>query len=412
MPPRIKDTKSKSKRRGNNEGSIYQRKDGRWCGAVTIGYKTDGKPMRKTIYGQSRQEVAKKITALTDDVFTNGYVTSSASPEHNFQALVSEWFDLFVAPTIASSTEETRRLMLKNHIYKAFGAMEIQHVDAVKLQRFFNGKVKSGMAADTINKMKNQLNNFFDYAVKKHYVSANPVTEVVIRKGTNNHDDNEKALRQEIRQDVFELVMENTLLKPIIITFTFTGLRPQELIALKWENVDLEAKTIAVKKAVKRTVSFDDSGNVVSHGAAIGATKTPKSVRTIVIPDIVVTVLKEWQLYCKGEKLHSEFVFPNTKTGGIRSYSGLRCLLTRFIKKHGLEDENITLYTFRHTFATMLLEQRESPKIVAQLMGHTKVSTTLDIYSHVVSTTVYEKTAQTLDGIYTEITQKKNPTGL
>jgi site-specific recombinase XerD len=84
----------------------------------------------------------------------------------------------------------------------------------------------------------------------------------------------------------------------------------------------------------------------------------------------------------------------------LRTYSGLRSALTRFIKRHELEDEKITLYTFRHTFATMLLEQRENPKIVASLMGHVKASTTLNLYSHVVNNEVYEKTAQTLDGVF------------
>ena len=61
-----------------------------------------------------------------------------------------------------------------------------------------------------------------------------------------------------------------------------------------------------------------------------------------------------------------------------------------------MQTEKISLYTFRHTFATMLLEKRENPKIVAELMGHTKVSTTLDLYSHVISNDVYEETSQKL----------------
>jgi len=113
--------------------------------------------------------------------------------------------------------------------------------------------------------------------------------------------------------------------------------------------------------------------------------------------------LEEWRAYCEEKGIQSEFVFPNTKTGAMRTYWGLRSLLKRFVEKHNLQDENITLYTFRHTFATFLLEQRENPKIVAALMGHKKVSTTLDLYSHVVSNTVYESTARTLDGVYAGI---------
>ena len=93
-------------------------------------------------------------------------------------------------------------------------------------------------------------------------------------------------------------------------------------------------------------------------------------------------------------------MFPNTENGELRTYWGLRSMLTRFIKRHGLEGEGISLYTFRHTFATYLLEQRENTKIVASLMGHKKVSTTLDLYSHVVDRAVYKETAQTLGGLF------------
>ena len=103
MPPKLKETKSKAGRRGNNEGSIYQRKsDGLWVGSVTTGYKTDGKPIRKTVYGKTRQDVAKKVTALSGDVFEKGYTTVSAREERNFQVLMQEWFDLFNAPNISS----------------------------------------------------------------------------------------------------------------------------------------------------------------------------------------------------------------------------------------------------------------------------------------------------------------------
>jgi ATP-dependent helicase/nuclease subunit A len=319
---------------------------------------------------------------MAGEVYDNGYVTVSAGKEQNFQVLVSDWFNTFVAGTTASTTEASRRNLLKNHIIKAFGELDIQNVDTARLQRFFNDKVKTGLAADTTGKIKNLLNNFFIYAVKKHFVKTNPMSEVVIKKrvSVGDAEDKNKALRQEIRQQVFAFIDENPILKPIVITFAFTGLRPQELIALKWETVNLDEKTLSVKKAVNRTATFDDEGNVVSRGVTVGKTKTPKSVRTIVMPDIVADVLKAWLSYCKENGISSPFVFPSTKTGEMRSYSGLRSMLERFIKRHKLQDEGITLYTFRHTFATMLLEARENPKIVASLMGHKKVSTTLDIY--------------------------------
>jgi len=409
--PQIKSIKQKAGRRGNNEGSIFQRKDGRWSGEVIVGYKTDGKPDRKTVYGKTRQEAAQQVAALTAEVFKNGYTLSSARRDLNFQSLCMEWYDLFEAPRLADATVENRRRMMKLHIFAAFGRYDVKDIDENKLQRFFNAKAKSGLSSDYIGKMKYLLNNFFRYATKKHYVGINPMIDVVTVKNDSSisKDRSGMALKPELRQAVLDMVENHKLLKPILITCTLTGLRPQEVLALTWDNIDFTNKTLSVKKAVNKKYQFDADWNVIARSAEVGKTKTPKSVRCIAMPEIVAYVLNEWLLTCKESGLKSDFVFPNTKTGKLRTYSGLRSLLERFKKRHKLQDEGISMYTLRHTFATILLEERENPKIVAELMGHTKVSTTLDLYSHVVSNAVYTVTAQTLDGVYSRITQKKNP---
>jgi integrase len=364
---------------------------------------TNGKPIRKTLYGKTRQEVAKKVTALTGEVFEKGYTTVSARDERNFQVLMQEWFDLFSAPNIASTTEYNRRSMLNNHIFKAFGSLDIQNVTLERLQRFFNAKIKAGTAADSVHKMKDLLKLFFKYAVRKKFIRENPMDDVVIRcrvqhcaKGSGR----EKALREEVREQVFAGLAENSLLRPKILVFTFTGLRPQELLALEWRHVDFARKTLSVKQAVNRVYEFDDAGKKISGGEAVGETKTPGSVRDVWIPDVVFEVLLEWQAYCKEHGIVSTYVFPNTKTGGRLSYSGLRTSLQRFISRHKLEAEKITLYSFRHTYASMSMEEGIHARIVADMMGHKKASMVYDVYSHVTDDSVYEKTAQTLDGVF------------
>jgi len=99
-----------------------------------------------------------------------------------------------------------------------------------------------------------------------------------------------------------------------------------------------------------------------------------------------------------------------TKKGEMRSYSGLRTMLQRFLKKNGLDSHGISLFTFRHTFATTQLEQRENPTIAANLMGHKKILATLTTYSHVITSEVYEDTAKTLDQVNSKFPlENKNP---
>lgn len=419
--PQTRQSTPKAGRRGNNEGSIFFRKDMNcWYALVTVGYKTDGKPIRKSCRGETRQEVARQVAAMSLGVFTTGKCLVSTREDTNFKVLFKEWYELMKAPTITDVTDEKFRSMMLKHIFPAFGVFDVKDVDFKRLQKFFNrmkvAKVKDrvGYSADFIGKTKNLLNNFFVYAVKHHYVTANPMVDVDTKKVEHDNGDTEvkaQALRPKTREAILDFVEEHPLVRPLVLTITFTGMRPQEVIALKWDdNIDFDLCKISVEKALKRTVMFDEDWNVVSRGVKIGATKTKKSVRTFMMADTVREALLEWKAYCHEQGITSEFVFPNTKTGAMRTYSGLRSLFRRFIDKYSLQDEGIALYTLRHTFATVLLEQRENPKIVMKLMGHTKVKTTLDLYSHAVNDEVYEQTANTLDGVYVALTQNKKPT--
>ena len=421
--PKLKESKKQSGRRGNNEGSIFQRKDGRWCGMVTVGYNAEGKPQRKNIYGTSRQEVAKKVSALTSHVFQEGYSTETANKERNFEILLREWYDLCVAPTITSVTAEKQRTMLKLHIFPAFGSFDIRVVDYKKIQKFFNEKLQAtvdeegrfgnlskqykadkkrkGYSSDYLGKMKNLLNNFFKYAVRQNHVKVNPLDEVVVKKSAPDEANGKKtlALNHEQRETVLRFIKGKPLLETLIITCMLTGLRPQEMLTLKWKNIDFDSKKLYVKTAQKRIVEFDEDWNVISRSRKEGVTKTPAGVRTIGLADAVVDILVKWKQTCAETKLKSEYVFPDSKTGKMRTYSSLRSLIQRFVKKHDLDEAGITWYTLRHTFATILLEQRENPKIVAPQMGHASIKTTLDIYSHP-DDSVYNETARTLDNVY------------
>ena len=93
-------------------------------------------------------------------------------------------------------------------------------------------------------------------------------------------------------------------------------------------------------------------------------------------------------------------MFPNTKTGERLTYSGLRTQLDRFVKRHKPEKEKISLYSFRQTFATMYMEEGIQARVIADKMGHKKASLVQDTYTHVTDNSVYEKTAQTMDGVF------------
>ena len=197
---------------------------------------------------------------------------------------------------MSSSTVGKLRNLMKNHIYVAFGKMELPDVDLLKLQKFFNNEAKKGLALQTIKHMKQLMNQFYKYAVKEQMVKHNPIDEVKIKAIERRDDKREKmALSEEQRERVFTALENEVLLKPIIITFAFTGLRPGELIALQWKNVDLENATMSIRHSTQRNIEFDAEGNAIHQALSLSNTKTLRSTRTFIIPEIVKQTLTEWR---------------------------------------------------------------------------------------------------------------------
>lgn len=420
MPRQMKTTEQKSGRRGNNEGSVFQRKDGRWCAQATVGYREDGRSIMKYAYGNSRQAVAKKLTEYTHEVFENGYTAFAPSDNKLFCPMLDEWYITFKEPVIRSQTSERLRNFIKNHIKPEFEGLTALEVDLFRMQRFFNGLSKKGLCQQSIKHIKQLLNQFYEqYLIKQGLVKENPLDDIKIR--TTERDDTERdalALTPELRVKVFEKLEKEPILKPILTVLLLTGMRPGELIALRWRDIDFKKSTISIRLAASREIEFDEDGEVVERRQVISNTKTALSVRSFAVAENVIHCLQGWLAYQKEQEAKSGKTLTGTdrpvfctKNGEIRSYSGLRCLLRRFLTRNQLNGYDISLYTFRHTFATMLLEERENPKIVSELMGHSKVLTTLTIYSHVISKSVYETTAKTLDRAYMNLTQgEKEPT--
>lgn len=403
MPRNPKEITKQSSRRGNNEGSIFQRKDGRWCGQVTTGY-VDGKQIKKSIYGKSRQEVAKLLSESVHTVFYQGYVSTVCNKDTSFIEAFVDWFNTFKVPSISDSTIEKNINFIKNHIKSYFKDAKLIKLDTIVFQKYFNHLGKNGPCLQSIKHIKQLINQFYLYAVKKKLVLENPIEDVKVKvENRAEKDESKMALSGELREKVLVAAFKDEILRPIIVTFILTGLRPGELIALKWENIDFKQKKISIQQSTTYEIEFDENGKAIQKNIAIGKTKTVLSARTFEAPDIVMNVLQKWfERQAEQEnKTGLDMTKPNnfvfcTKSGTMRTYSGLRSLLRRFIQKNGWTDKDVHLYTFRHTFATMLLEARENPKIVSELMGHANVTTLLRVYSHVTES-VYKHTANTLD---------------
>ena len=236
------------------------------------------------------------------------------------------------------------------------------------------------------------FNQFFEYAIDCGLVENNPTLRIKIKaRDTFQHDieNKYKAIPEDVRMKFVIALNQHEFLKPFCMTMMFAGLRAGEALALRWENIDFNNKTITVKNSVTQVPIFDKKGKVLSRKTVIGQTKTNCSVREVPIPDILIDVLKDWRKcqWVRKELSRVDLLAPNAvvfsnEDGSVRTYSGTRRIFDRFAKKNGFYGK-IHFHTLRHTYSTMLFEANENPKVIQALLGHKSVKTTLTVYNSV-----------------------------
>lgn len=392
-------------RRANNEGSIFQRSDGRWGGALTMGYDENGKIIRRTIYGKTQAEVAKKLSEISGRVKSNSYELVENS---DLEKLMFEYLMTFKKSTVSPRTFEGNIRNFKLHIVPHIGKMKVYEIDNYTIQKFVNILLDQGYSVDTIKKCKHLLNQFFEYSIENKWIYTNPTLKVKVKGKRNVYeedgDERYKALPPEIRDKFLDALNkdEANFIKPLCITLMFAGLRIGEALALKWKNIDFANKTIKIERAITQTLKFDEQGNVKDRTTVIGDTKTACSVRDIPVTDIVLETLKQWkEKQSKRQETNpnvtailtapTSFVFANDN-GSYRTYYGTRVIFDRFKRRNGLNKYHIHFHGLRHTFSNMLFEMNENPKVIQQLLGHRDVKTTITVYNSVNSEYVREAT--------------------
>jgi integrase len=172
--------------------------------------------------------------------------------------------------------------------------------------------------------------------------------------------------------------LEGDRLKAAFILLLGTGLRRGELLALRWDNVSLKEGTVSVKENLVW---------LAGKGCLLQQPKTDKSKRAIPLPDNVLAELKRHKVRQAEEKLKLRGIYQDnglvfaTELGTPIIPRNFERKYKILLKKAGLPV--IKLHSLRHSYATRLLEAGESLKVVADLPGHTRISVTADIYSHV-----------------------------
>lgn len=405
--------KPKVTRRGKNEGSVYRRKNGKWVGQVTVGYRPDnGKPIRKYTYANTREEAARWVAlTLTTEL---GKETHPISEDLLLKDFLHQWLTTFKVHEVCSRTMELYYSSERLHIVPELGGAPLDSLTPLKIQTFlYRLQTEKHLSNRTISLVRGVLIQMYDYALDLRLVESNPARNTKLPKQPRKAGDGEnKVIPIAQREALLKAAAGDPIMSPAITTLMLTGMRIGELLALQWKHVDF--KTITIRQSLTRELVFDENGKTEKMVDALGATKTRTAQRVIQAPDLVLERLREWMRYVAGLKgglkalVPDGFIFISTRTMGMRTYSGFRASYRHFLERNGFETKGLNLHRFRHTYASMLLEQEINPKIVQKLLGHRDVSTTLGVYTHVVpevfsgvTTAVNDASEKLLAGTYT-----------
>ena len=387
---REKKKKQTVPRRGNNEGSVYQRSDGKWVASVTVGYDRDGKRVRKVFYGMTRTDVVIKMTSILNEKLQGGHASVQ---NDNLQVLMSEWMTTFKKAEVSARTFESDLIRARIHIYPAIGDKKLNDITANTIQALLNNMTFDGYSLATVRKVKFLLNQFFNYAKRSKFVMDNPVADCIVKSSAEHKEhktEQYKAIPIEAREKFIEVIGKSETLKPICMTCLFAGLRIGEALAIKWKDIDFKNKIINVDNAITEIPVIDKHNKVVDRKTVISDTKTAASVREVPIPDVLLPILKEWREIRKKRQEETGISFVgredivfSTNEGTLRTYYGTRAMFIRLMKENGLESYHFHFHTLRHTYGTMLFEMQENPKVIQMLMGHRNVTTTIQTYNSV-----------------------------
>jgi integrase len=369
------------KKRGNNEGSITKRKDGRYLARISIGRDPGtGKLKRVCFYGKTRKEVADQMARALGDLNRGSFV---APHKLTLGEWLETWLKDYKVPSVRPVTFDSYATMIRVHLTPMLGHLPLKDLRPEHVQRFYNDRRDAGLSPRTVRYLHTILHGALKQAMKNQLVMRNVSEATTLPAGKSRKM--QPLTLEQVNQ--FLAAMKEDRLFPALFLELGTGLRRGEILALRWRDLDLDAGVLHVRQTLVRVRNHDATDGDRKTRLLIQEPKTDHSRRTIPIPEDIVDALKHHKAQQAQEKLllgqayDDEGLVFCQANGKLLDPRNFTRYFERMLKQAGLP--HIRFHDGRHTFATLILELGEAPKVVQSMLGHTKIATTLDIYSHV-----------------------------
>ena len=363
-----------AKRRKNGEGTIRQRKDGRWEGRVVIGYDDNGLPKTKNVLAKTKLECTEKLEKLKEEF---GATTERIKPDMPFGEWIDFWYQTYCKPSIRLTTQACYENRVYKHIIPIIGKISLNKLTGADLQQFYAKVKKSGRLIRTeqfgdglsdrmVRACHGNCRSALEKAVQDGLIRANPAVGCKLppKKAKEmqvlTHEELQRFLIQSKDEGYYELFLLEL----------GTGMRRGEILALQWDDLNFNNGELHIKRQVY----------AVKGELHISTPKTKASIRTVVLPTSLINILSEYR-----KTVGSKWMFPSPlDSNKTRNPSSVRKRLQIILER--ADCKKVRFHDLRHTFSTMALEHGMDIKTLSATIGHISAATTLDIYSHITDT--------------------------
>ncbi|MBI4199689.1 MAG: site-specific integrase [Chloroflexi bacterium] len=355
-------------RRGNSEGSIVQRKDGRWEARVSL---LDGK--RKSYYGNTRQEVAQRLVqaqkAIADGLPLSGERQSTGD-------FLEGWLRDSAALRVRPKTLVRYQELVRLHIAPEIGRIPLARLTPQHVEKMLSGVASKGASPRTVEHCRAVLRNALHHAMRHSLLGRNvaaladappvPATEV-------------QALTPYAARRVLEAVKGDRL-EALFTVCLACGLRQSEALGLRWSDVNVDAATLTIQRTLQR----------VNGAFTFFPPKTVRSRRTIAMPAPVAAALRQHMKRQLEERMvmgaawegdaWGALVFTNEVGRPLTSFHVSR-RFRKLLHLAGLP--SMRYHDLRHGAASLMAAQKVPARVAMEILGHAQISTTMNIYTHV-----------------------------
>lgn len=369
------------KKRGQGEDSIYREGD-RWRGQASLGRGPDGKRRRATVSGRTKAEVVSKLREVH-----RAHAAGVSNPTERMS--VGDFFDLWITgltTRLEQNTSMDYADTVRLHLRPALGHKRLNELSVADANALWASKLKQGYKPNSVRIMRAVLRSALRHAEKEGILVRN--VAALSDPPKLSHEDGRALTINQARQLLSTAAGDR--LESLYLVALIFGLRRGEALGLAWDDVDLDHQAVLVRRQLVRVRLSPDERALVGRSTRLELLdlKTRKSRRRLHLSDELVQSLVEHRGRQKAERATADEAWTETgmvfttAIGSSIDPANYSHLFIKLCEDAGLGKWH--LHELRHSAASIMLAQGTPLHVVSEVLGHSSVSITKDVYGHLI----------------------------